>query len=399
MTALLTTVETGPNGGIKRDRYGRYRLPDPNTGEEKSWTRVTTLASTLADRFGLEQWDQRNVAWGIGQRQDLYARAASVKIDDTQTLNNIVKQAKEAARSSSGATLGSALHEFTERLDRGEDVAVPPPYDKDIAAYQTTLDTADIAVVMGWIERVVIVPELEVAGTLDRFVDGPWGPIPRVGDLKTGKDVLRWSMPEIAIQLALYAHGTHWWNGTGWEVMPPVDQDKAVVMHLPVGKGWCVLYEVDIKAGWEAAQLAADVRRWRKRQDLAEQIPAVAPAVPAAGKEPPDLTSGAMSGSGGTDQQHVETAVRLGSPFLARFMWVKTRVNAIKTTGGQAVTMLAGLWSQHDVPTFPKGGPRTDGEVSIVAGMCDLVETEFGLPFAPPDPTKPPTTKKETKTP
>src|SRR5690606_41320127 len=72
MTSLFTTVEHEPNGNIRRDQYGRYILPDPVTGEEKPWTRVTTLAGTLADRRGLEKWAQRNIVYGLGQRQDLY---------------------------------------------------------------------------------------------------------------------------------------------------------------------------------------------------------------------------------------------------------------------------------------------------------------------------------------
>jgi hypothetical protein len=241
MTSLFTTVGHGPNGNIRRDQYGRYILPDPVTGEEKPWTRVTTLAGTLADRRGLEKWAQRNIVYGLGQRQDLYARAAACTLDDRETLTRIVEEAQSAAAEKAGANLGSAIHQFTERIDRGEQVNVPAPYDRDIDAYKRALDQADIAVVLGWVERVVVIPELEVAGTLDRLVDGYWGPTPRVADLKTGKDVVPYGMTEIALQLALYAHATHYWTGETWQPMPTVDQDRAVVIHLPVGQGRCVL--------------------------------------------------------------------------------------------------------------------------------------------------------------
>lgn len=257
---------------IKRDRYGRYLLPDPTTGQERSWTRVTTLASTLADRFGLEKWAQRNIVWGLGQRQDLWARAAATTVDDKKTLAQVAADAQAAASSAAGANLGTALHQFTERIDRGERIVVPPPYDGDVAAYTKALSDAGIFVVKGSIERIVIVPEFEVVGTLDRVVKGLW-PMARVADLKTGKDVVRYGMTEIALQLALYAHASHWWTGEEWKPMPAIDQDKAVVMHLPVGQGRCALYEVDIRAGWEAVQLAVDVREWRKRKDLAQAIP------------------------------------------------------------------------------------------------------------------------------
>lgn len=380
MTDLLTTVETGPNGGIKRDRWGRYLLPDPHTGEQKSWTRVTTLSSTLADRFGLEKWAQRNIVYGLGQRQDLYARAAAATLDDKQTLTQIVDDAQAAAADKAGANLGSAIHQFTERIDRGEKVNVPPPYDRDIDAYQQTLEAAGLAVVLGWVERVVVIPELEVVGTLDRLCEGPWsGALPRVADVKTGKDVVRWGMTEIALQLALYAHGTHWWNGTGWEPMIPVNLERAVVIHLPVGQGQCLLYEVDIAAGWEAVQLAVAVRAWRKRKDLAAQIPAIAPKDLFAGFSTADVPDG-----------------------LRRIEWLQARVENIKTAGHAG--RLAQLWSLHpEIPTFPKGGPRTYDDINTVVTMCDQVEMEYGLPFGPSDPTAPQATKdtirKETKTP
>jgi hypothetical protein len=360
MTDLFTTPDHGPNGQIKRDQHGRYLLPDPNTGEEKSWTRVTTLAGTLADRYGLEQWTQRNIVYGLGQRQDLYAQAAAATLDDKQTLGRIVKDAQAAAADKAGANLGSAIHQFTERIDRGEPVTVPAPYNQDIDAYTATLDSHDVAVCTGWVERVVIIPELEVVGTLDRLVDGPWGGTPRVADLKTGKDVARYGMTEIALQLALYAHGTHWWDGHHWQPMIPVDQDHAVVMHLPVGRGHCTLYQVDIDAGWDAVQLAADVRRWRRRKNLAQQMSPVAPAAQ------PDL----------------EPVDRMSK---ARVEWVRARVQRLIDHGHG--TLLARQWSQHaDVPTFKQGGPTTEHHIDLIAEMCAKVEADIQAAFGPTDP-------------
>src|SRR5690606_2671448 len=45
--------------GPKRDRYGRYLIPDPATGKERAWMRATTLADTLDDRYNLELWKLR----------------------------------------------------------------------------------------------------------------------------------------------------------------------------------------------------------------------------------------------------------------------------------------------------------------------------------------------------
>lgn len=260
----------------------------------EAWTRATTVASTLADRFGLEQWAKRNVAYGIGVRQDLYARAASTNPDDKKAFNDIVEQAEEAAKSRSGANLGTALHSWTERLDRGEEVAIPDPWRADLDAYTATLHTAGITVLPGYVERIVVIPQLHVAGTLDRIVTHPAWQLPRIGDVKTGADPLRYGAGDIAVQLALYAGATHIWKGSADEVprdrwgryllpepadapdeyepMLEVDRETAVVIHLPVGTGTCQLHSLDIAAGREAVRKAMWVREWRKRKNLSRPL-------------------------------------------------------------------------------------------------------------------------------
>lgn len=251
-----------------------------------AWTRVTTVASTLSDRYGLEAWAQRNTVLGIAARPDLYALAASCVPEDKDQLNTIVKDAQEAAKSRSGANLGTALHKILERIDSGEDLDVPAPWRGDVDAYCNALADNGITVHPEYMERIVVLPNAKVAGTLDRLVtiDGAL----TVADLKTGADVVTYGMNDIAIQLALYANAQFMWDGDGdpkrdqygryllpWPdsdttyiPMPPVDKTRALVIHLPVGEGVCNLHWVDIDAGKEAARLAFSVREWRKRKDL-----------------------------------------------------------------------------------------------------------------------------------
>jgi len=269
MTDVFDTPNPQPEP--KRDRWGRYMLPDPAapSGKAQPWTRATTFAKSIADTFGLTQWEMRMVAAGIGLRRDLYALACAATVDDKDTLNRVAKDAKEAAAASAGANLGTALHSFTEALDRGETVNAPEPWAADVDAYRTAMSNARITAQPDFVERIVVLKNLRVAGTLDRVVTLPDGRL-AIGDLKTGKD-LSYSWGEIAIQLALYANADVMWNGITdqYEPMPQVDKTTAVVMHLPVGKARCDLYEVDIAAGWEAAQMCAQVRQWRARRDLA----------------------------------------------------------------------------------------------------------------------------------
>lgn len=268
------TATTTP--GPARDRHGRYLLPDPATGIERAWTRATTWARTLSDTTGLHRWECRMVAKGVTLRPDLYALAAAAPDGDTAALDALCEGAREAAAASAGSNLGTALHKFTERHDRGEHVTPPAPWDADLAAYAAALAAAGITIDPAHIERVTPVPALGVAGTLDRIAAVPGHGLV-IADVKTARD-LRYSWTEIAIQLAIYARGAGLWTGAGYDPMPPVSTSRALVIHLPAGQARCGLHWIDITAGWDAARLAGQARAWRGRRDLARPYAAAATA-------------------------------------------------------------------------------------------------------------------------
>lgn len=286
---------------VPRDRYGRYLLP-PLTGQgggRKPYTRATTFAKSCSDTYTLSMWGERMVAHGLATRPDLYALACSTPLTDRDALNKITEQAKEAAGAKSRASLGTALHTFTEQHDRGEQVTAPAVLMPEVQAYSTLVDQLGIEMVE--IERIVVIPELGVAGTFDRIgkittpITTPMGPLRRgqhvIVDLKTGRD-LSYGWGEIAVQLALYSHGAGMWRqGTDhYDPMPPVRQDIGLVIHLPVrddpaSEATATLHAVDLTQGWKAAQLCRDVRAWRKQRELASEIVVseVAPAHEEAG--------------------------------------------------------------------------------------------------------------------
>lgn len=250
----------------RRDRWGRYILPDPATGEERPWTRATTFAASIADTYGLTKWKMRMVAKGVATRKDLYALAASLPLDQKKQLDDLTEDAIEAAGGGTGANLGTALHAFTQQVDAGEHPEIPEPWNHDIEAYVQTLRAAGVEPLPRYIERIVVTPQVGVAGTLDRIVSLDGGYF--IADVKTSAD-LSYAWPEIAVQLALYAHAEAMWDGEDYEPFPVPDRARAIVFHLPVGEARCDLYWVDITAGWEAAKLCASVREWRTRKDLA----------------------------------------------------------------------------------------------------------------------------------
>lgn len=270
VNALLAAPKQEP----KQDRWHRYLITPFGEDKPVAHTRVTTIAEVLDDRYNLELWKMRMTALGLVARRDLYALVASTAPDDRKALNDACEQATEAAKAKAGANLGTALHRFSERIDRGEtDLEIPPPWDADLAAYQTALKTADIRIRPDYIEQTVCLSGLSepIAGTLDRIVENGNGLF--VGDLKTGA-TLDFSWHAIAVQLAFYSRAQTIYDlRTGQHrSMPKVNQEKAFVFHLPVGQAQCTIYTVDLNLGWEAARVSLWARGWRKRSGFVQQF-------------------------------------------------------------------------------------------------------------------------------
>jgi hypothetical protein len=277
---------------IPRDRWGRYKLPHPETGKVQAWTRSTTFAKSISDTFALSQWSQRMVAKGLVLRPDLQALAYNLDVKaDKDRLNEVCEDAKAAAGNKVAANLGTALHSFSENVDRGMPLeSVPEAHRADIAAYVAAMSSAGVRVIPEMIERQTVVPAFEVAGTFDRLLElgdcAPWFrdalgladdlDTEVVGDVKSGQD-LQYGWNEIAIQLLTYALGVRTagvWNredGT-WSAPRPVRLDFAIVMHLPVGQGVCTLYKLDLTEAMAAMELCRAVRRWRKMRNLATPL-------------------------------------------------------------------------------------------------------------------------------
>lgn len=258
---------------VKHDRYGRYILPDPVTGKERKWTRVSTIAGTLKDTFHLDLWKGRMIAHGMGLRPDLVSLAGQYDVtEDKEALNKIVEQAKDAAGANKGANLGTALHGYAERLDAG--MALPGRLAgstrRSLDLYRETLAENGIVPLPQYMERVVLNHKLGIVGRLDRLYEVATYPLPIVGDLKSQK-TFDFGYLEIATQLSLYSHADYIWNEQTqeWEEMPKVDQARAVGIHLPSqrkpGEEFCELHWIDLVEGWMYVRLAMSVRAARTR--------------------------------------------------------------------------------------------------------------------------------------
>ena len=253
------------------DRWGRYKLPDPRTGETKGRQRVTTFAKMISDQYGLSRWQQRMLLKGAVENPQIVttARGLDVKVN-AATMDTVADALKDLAGDRVAAAKGTEFHKVTEEFDLGHythEGQVPEQHRGALANYAVSLSRAGIKVVPAMVERTTMVRSVDVAGTLDRILQLPNGDFV-IGDVKTGQD-LTYGWLDIGVQLACYAHGVNengvWdWDSRTWLPAPKVREDYAIVMHVPAGSEICVLYRVDLTVGWANATLAAQVREARK---------------------------------------------------------------------------------------------------------------------------------------
>jgi len=249
---------------IERDRYGRPLVKPVKGGKPIPYTRATTIANSLDDPAALTAWKMRMAAIGLSVRSDLLL-AINASQDDKMAINKYIEDAMEIAGASKAATIGTALHTFTEKLDLGLDIGpIPSEWAGDLTAYQET--TKQLNKVR--IEQFCVLDKYKIAGTPDRLVEYKGERF--IADIKTG----RIDHPNnIAIQLAIYAHGSPYDIATGrrgsWG---DVNQEKAIIIHLPAGTGLCKLVWLDIAEGKKGLDFAMKVRKWRDKKGLVTPI-------------------------------------------------------------------------------------------------------------------------------
>jgi hypothetical protein len=250
--------------GPPRDRYGRYVIPDPETGKPRSWMRATTLAKTLEDPTNLTNWKARMVAQGVAARPSIAAGITAAQGDRSE-LNRLVEQAQEAAGANEGRETGTHLHRILELVDTGhmQLADVPDPWASDVRAYQNTLRHNTLTVNPHLCEVVLLNAALGVAGMADNIYTDHDGQLV-VADKKTG-GYIAWL--SFAMQFAIYATATHIFNPATGELTPAPTfrQDHTLMVHVPAGKGRCDITALSVPEGYDAVLMALEVRRIRAK--------------------------------------------------------------------------------------------------------------------------------------
>jgi len=273
-----------------------------------------------------------------------------------------------AGGGSVGANMGTALHEFTQRIDQGEiDVDdIPEPWRADVQAYVDTIRAHGLTIVTDLIEVTLVNDELQLAGTADRFYRTRQGNL-ICADLKTGKAIGANPLAYM-VQLTAYAHSELYDITTGQRTpIGDVDLETGLIIHLPAGKAHCDLYEVNLKSSLSAAKLAVSVKQWQKRRDLITRLP-----------EPISITQAVTN---------IVDAFPNTEPLVtdARRAWLIGRIQTLKTNQG-AYRDLAALWPT-EIPKLSNADyHHTDREISVLVGIVDSLEATYDIPFGGSDP-------------
>jgi hypothetical protein len=259
---------------------GRYKMVGPD-GDQHSYQTASNFGFPLADQFGLNKWRMRQLLTGVAMRPDLQALLATMDTaePDRGKLDEVIDTALQVAGTTADANRGTAVHSVLQAADEGK--AYPPEYSSYVDYYREALAHFGLRVVLT--ERLVVAPELGAAGRLDRVFEEADGTLV-IGDVKTSGR-LDLGAHEISVQLAVYQGASHVRgdDGKSWISLRDgrrVRDDYAIVVHVDKDTGAVAMYRVDLIIGRHGANLAEQVRGWRKSG------PVLLPYVPPLGAGP-----------------------------------------------------------------------------------------------------------------
>ncbi len=276
--------EVGPN-----KRYHMPLLPgEQGTKTGGDWvpnglTRMTNLVGAFEDTRALNVWEQAMALIGVAlspslsrELEDIVREASRdgvifERLREYPALRqalaglpgdageSIVGRAKEIAGATNAARRGTKQHAVWEGSVVGTEAQ------QDLAeTTERLLREAGLRRVPGLRERTVRNVQLRAAGKFDDILEEISSGRLIIGDLKT-KEREFYSFMSVDAQLAGYAYA-EWMvtaDHSGYEPGPRrlgVDLTEGVIMHTPViGEGLPRLERVDLREGWEVAQLARQV--------------------------------------------------------------------------------------------------------------------------------------------
>lgn len=246
---------------------------------------ISKVAKIPTDTFALESWGKRMVAIGLATDAALIENVAA-HIDNKKRLDDVCKQALNAARAHQAADRGTQMHRVLELiLLNQEDRLLTAQQKADADVLKRTLDRYKLVPHGSMAEQFVIYPHENIAGRFDAILENANGDL-ILTDLKSGPNAV--AFPDTTcIQLALYARAPfmsadiHQSGDTStvkdWQQLPErLDRRYGYVLLVTPHNTVGTLHRIDIQHGWAGAKLALQAVQWRKAlnwgKDIASEV-------------------------------------------------------------------------------------------------------------------------------
>jgi len=268
------------------DQWNRYRIPSADgvqPAANKGRTRVSTIAKVGSDETLLQDRAERLIVAGLGANPALNAqamKAAAMSEGKAQKaeLRRVAALAFEAAGGNEKRDRGTAFHELTDAINRGQDVTIPDELKPEIDAYYEALEKYDLQVIPKLMERVVLCP-YDTGGAFDNIMRR-WNPDTEsyelvIVDLKTGQ-TLEFSWLSFLIQLWMYANAYFMYvtddlvtddkgkvisvRGHIEEMPLELRRDRAILIRCPLD-GTAEVLELDLSGVDRYAAASVELKR------------------------------------------------------------------------------------------------------------------------------------------
>ena len=363
-----------------RRANGAPLVSDPENPEKTlRYSRDSSYAKVLDDEKALESWRIFKAMTGVARSKALAAEVNACKDEDRTQKEALRNKALDKGEANEKADMGTALHAMTARAEDPADVDFDPPeqYVADLDTYRDALATYGLVSQMTEVH--LVNDEFRAAGTADRIF-GTTLPLIApdgaridegeliLGDLKTGKT--DFALPNFCVQTFLYASSKLYDVITERRLpTPPIRQDWALLIHLPVGKARCEVLWCDLSLGRIGAEMARAIKEWRRKWKNGEyDCPVVGVPV-----DPVALLSSELGAEPAGPKVSLETMAQ----------YCQDRISTIGLYPKAKDTLIL-RWPEG-LPT-PKKGLENSEQVLTLLTLLDKIEAQYEIPFLHRDP-------------
>ncbi|AHJ88544.1 hypothetical protein Jolie1_044 [Mycobacterium phage Julie1] len=297
-----------PRAASEFGQWGWYKLPNPETGRPTIYPRATTIAKTLEEQSNLTKWKIRERAMQVLQlsRMDpatviytdptgpttaadaLGALDDAMKSGKAYAIDGVLEMIDNVMGGAEARELGECAHAWLEALAQGLVLMkdVPEVVLPHVKHAHRVIAHRGLIMLPEYVERTVLNDQGEetVAGKLDCIFRVITTGELVLGDVKTSKG-LDYSWLTYGVQIG----GVYGWatkmlttDGKGWEPMPEIRHDFAILLHVPSNDP-AKAAAITIDMWWAGEVLVESLSARARRKEAPKVVPRH--AIPTPSKE------------------------------------------------------------------------------------------------------------------